>query len=64
MELAAPEHLKINVFTFPQLLLIRSILNMQMTKNCTISGMSLNFGHIRPETTELAALECLKIPPY
>ena len=33
---------------------------LQVTRITKISGMSSNFGQIRPLTAELAALECLK----
>ena len=35
--------------------------NLQVTSRCIKSGMSSNFGQIGPLTTELAALERLKI---
>ena len=48
------------VSTISWLLLIRSFLYMQVTRTCIKSRTSLNFGHIRLLTTELAALERLK----
>ena len=45
---------------FSRLLLIRSFLYLQVTRACIKSRMNSNFGHIRPLTTELAALERLK----
>ena len=48
------------ISTFSRLLLIRCFLCLQVTKTCKKSRMSLNFGQIRPLTTELAALEHLK----
>ena len=47
--------------TFSRLLLIRSFLYLQATRTCIKSRMSSNFGQIGPLTTELAALERLKI---
>ena len=49
------------VSTFSRLLLIRSFLYLQVTRTCLKSRTSLNFGQIGPLTTELAALERLKI---
>ena len=49
------------VSTFSRLLLIRSSLYLQVMRSCIKSRMSLNFGQIGPLTTELAALERLKI---
>ena len=48
------------VSTFSRLLLIRSFLNLQVTRTCIKSQTSLNFAHIGLLTTELAALERLK----
>ena len=48
------------VSTFSRLLLIRSFLYLQVMRTCIKSWTSLNFGQIRPLTTELAALERLK----
>ena len=48
------------VSNFPQLLLIRSFLYLQVTRICIKSRTSSNFGQIGPVTTELAALERLK----
>ena len=44
-----------------RLLLILSFLNLRIGRKCIISWMSSNFGQIGPQTTELAALERLKI---
>ena len=49
------------VTTFSRLLLIRSFLYLQVTRTCIKSRTSSNFGQIGPLTTELAALERLKI---
>ena len=49
------------VSTFSRLPLIRSFLYLQVTRTCIKSRTSLNFGHIWLLTTELAALERLKI---
>ena len=49
------------VWTFSRLLLIRSFLYLQVTRTCIKSRTSSNFGQIGPLTTELAALECLKV---
>ena len=46
-----------DVSTFSRLFLIRSFLNLQVTRTCIKSWMSSNFGQIGPLTTELAALE-------
>ena len=51
------------VSTFSWLPLIRSFLYLQVTRTCIKSRTSLNFGQIRLVTTELAALERLKIFP-
>ena len=40
--------------------LIGSSLFLQVTRTCIKAWMSLNFGKIPPQTTELAALERLK----
>ena len=50
-----------SVFTFFRLLLIRSFLYLQVTRTWIKSRTSSNFGQIGPLTTELAALERLKI---
>ena len=47
--------------TFSRLLLIRSFLYLQVTRTCIKSRTSSNFSQIGPLTTELAALERLKI---
>ena len=52
---------KNDVSTFSRLLLIRSFLYLQVTRTCIKSRMGLNFGQIGLLTTELAALERLKI---
>ena len=49
------------VSTFSRLLLIGSFLYLQVTRTCINSQTSSNFGQIGPLTTELAALEHLKI---
>ena len=49
-----------DVSTFSRLFLIRSFLYLQVTRTCTKSQSSSNFGQIRPLTTELAALERFK----
>ena len=49
------------VSTFSRLLLIRSFLYLQVTRTCIKSRMSSNFGQVGPLTTELTALERLKI---
>ena len=46
-----------DVSTFSRLFLICSFLYLQVTKTCIKSQTSLNFGQIRPLTSELAALE-------
>ena len=48
------------VSTFSRLLLIQSFLYLQVTRTCIKSRMSLNCIQIRPQTTELAALQHLK----
>ena len=50
-----------DVSTFSRLFLIRSFLYLQVTRTCIKSRTSSNFGKIGPLTTELAALEHLKI---
>ena len=50
-----------DVSTFSRLFLIRSFLYLQVTRTCIKSRTSLNFGQIGSLTTELAALERLKI---
>ena len=49
------------ISTFLRLLLIRSFLYLQVTRVCIRSRISSNFGQIEPLTTELAALERLKM---
>ena len=49
------------VSTFSRLLFIRSFLYLQVTRTCIKSQTSSNFGQVGPLTTELAALERLKI---
>ena len=49
------------ISNFSRLLLIWSFLYLQVTKACIQSRTSSNFGQIGPLTTELAALERLKI---
>ena len=49
-----------DVSNFSRLFLIRSFLYLQITRTLIKSRTSLNFGQIRPLTTELAALERLK----
>ena len=51
-ELAAIKRLKIDVSTFSRLLLIRSFLDLQVTRACIISWISSNFSQIGPQTTE------------
>ena len=48
------------VSTFSGLLLIQSFLHLQVPRTCMKSLRSSNCSHIRPLTTELAALERLK----
>ena len=50
-----------DVSTFSRLFLIRSFLFLQVTRICIKSRTSSNFGKIGLLTTELAALERLKI---
>ena len=50
-----------DVSTFSWLSLVRSFLYLQVTKTCIKSRSSTNFSQIGPLTTELAALEHLKI---
>ena len=50
-----------DVSTFSRLFLIRSFLYLRVTRTCIKSRTSSNFGQIGPLTTELAALERLKI---
>ena len=52
-----------SVSTFSRLLLIRSFLYLQVMRTFIKSRTSSNFGQIGPLTTELAALERLKIFP-
>ena len=51
-----------DVSTLSRLFLIRSFLYLQVTRTGIKSWTNLNFGQIGPLTTELAALERLKIP--
>ena len=46
--------------TVPQLFFIRSFSYLQIIMICMRTLMSSKFGHIRPQTAELATLECLK----
>ena len=50
-----------DVSTFSRLFLIRSFLYLQVTRTCIKARTSSNFGQTGPLTTELAALESLKI---
>ena len=50
-----------NVSTFSRLFLIRSFLYLQVMRTCIKSRTSSNFSQIGSLTTELAALELLKI---
>ena len=52
-----------DVSTFSRSYLIGSFLYLQVTRTCIKSRTSSNFGQIGPLTTELAALERLKIFP-
>ena len=52
---------KNGVATFSQLFLIKSFSYLQVTMTCIRALMSLKFGHIGSGTTELAALEHLKV---
>ena len=52
-----------DVSTFSRLFLIQSFLYLQVTSTCIKSRTSSNFSQIGPLTTELAALERLKIFP-
>ena len=52
---------KNDVSTFSRLFLIGSFLYLQVTRTCIKSRTSSNFHQIGPLTTELAALERLKI---
>ena len=52
-----------DVSTFSRLFLIQSFLYLQVTRTCIKSRTSSNFSQIGPLTTELAALEHLKIFP-
>ena len=60
-ELVALERLKYDVTTF-SVAIDLIFLNLQVTRTCIISWMSLNFDQNGSPTTELAALECLKSP--
>ena len=51
------------VITFSRLFLIRSLSYLQVMMTYTRAWMSSKFGRIRAQTTELAALECLKKIP-
>ena len=53
--------MRIIVSSFFRLLLIRSFLYLQVTRTCIKCQTSSNFGQIGPLTTDLAALERLKI---
>ena len=48
------------VATFSQLFLIRHFSYLQVMMTYIRAWVSLKFGQIRPRTTELAAIECLK----
>ena len=54
---------KNGVITFSQMFLIGSFSYLQVTMTCMRAWMSLKFCWIRPRTTELAALECMKKIP-
>ena len=54
---------KNGVIRFSRTLLIRSFSYLQVTITCMRAWMSSKFGRIRPRTTELAALECMKKIP-
>ena len=58
-ELAAVERLKIDISTYTLLLLIRTFLNFQVTRTCTLILISTSFGQIGRMTAELVALEYL-----
>ena len=60
-ELHALERLKNGIATFSQLFLIKSFSYLQVMMTYIRAWMSLKFGQIRSGTTELAALEHLKI---
>ena len=51
-----------DVSTFSRLFLIRSFLNLQVTRTCIKSRTSSNFGQIGLLTTELAALRSKNFP--
>ena len=51
------------VIKFFQMLLIRSFSYLQVTMTCMRAWMNSKFGQIRPQTTELAALERMKKIP-
>ena len=54
---------KNGVSTFSRLFFIRSFLYLQVMMTCMRVQKSSNFGLIGPQTSELAALECLiKLP--
>ena len=54
---------KNGVITFSRMFLIGSFSYLQVTLICMRAWMSSKFGQIRPRTTELAALECMKNIP-
>ena len=51
-----------DVSTFSRLFFNRSFLYLQVTRTCTKSRMSSNFGQIGPLTSELAALRSKNFP--
>ena len=53
-------NLKNDVATFSRLFLMGSFSYLQVMMTYIRAWMSLKFGQIRPGTTELAALKCLK----
>ena len=54
---------KNDVITFSRMLLIESFSYLQVTMTCMRARMSSKFGRIRPQTSELAALERMKKIP-
>ena len=54
---------KNGVTTFSRLFFIRSYSCLQIMMICTRTSRKSKFGKIRPQTAELAALECLKKIP-
>ena len=54
---------KNGVITFSRMLLMGSFSYLQVMMTCMRAWMSSKFGRIRPWTTELAALEPMKIIP-